>query len=465
MAADINKFYIFRWLEHMGELVDEDITGDSNITWAAYHASKQAEPDFIPAVSSLLPLFNEDSNSTAMMCHALNVVKAAISHLNPTQVPCITMDQPLYALVKQIQWTLPNKYGEDKFVIMLGPLHIEMALWRCLGQWLDGSGWTEAITQAEVASPGVAGAILKAAHVARAKHAHQVTACSLQILLNNAYIRYQESTLPQDCLTYEQWLIKGIADSPMYQYWFITLELELLIVTFLRSVREGKFDLYLASLNELAPYIFALDHTHYARWLSVHLRDMAALQHNHPDIYSEFISGGFVVRKTATRFSAIATDQAHEQNNAMVKGDGGAVGLMDSPSALIRWMVAGPELARLVTEFEENTKSLPSDAQTTRHREQTKSTQVAFHHDVQQLVLVFEEMGNPFTSVDNELLVLDNKDLAASAVIQTVRDIKQKARSSSNNLSMNVSLAERNPSFIQSPVIRCLSLEPHRDKC
>ena len=102
MAADINKFYIFRWLEHMGELVDEDITGDSNITWAAYHASKQAEPDFIPAVSSLLPLFNEDCKSTAMMCHALNVVKAAISHLNPTQVPCITMDQPLYALVKQI---------------------------------------------------------------------------------------------------------------------------------------------------------------------------------------------------------------------------------------------------------------------------------------------------------------------------------------------------------------------------
>ena len=253
MAADINKFHIFRWLEHMGELVDEDITGDSNITWAAYHASKLAEPDFIPAVSSLLPLFNEGSKSTAMMYHALNVVKAAISHLNPTQVPCITMDQPLYALVKQIQWTWPNKYGEDKFVIMLGPLHIEMALWRCLGQWLDGSGWTEAITQAEVASPGVADAILKAAHVARAKHAHQVTACSLQILLNNAYIRYQESTLPQDCLTYEQWLIKGIADSPMYQYWFITLELELLILTFLRSVREGKFDLYLASLNELAP--------------------------------------------------------------------------------------------------------------------------------------------------------------------------------------------------------------------
>ena len=51
MAADIYKFYIFRWLEHMGELVDEDITKDSNITWAAYHASEQAEPDFIPAVS------------------------------------------------------------------------------------------------------------------------------------------------------------------------------------------------------------------------------------------------------------------------------------------------------------------------------------------------------------------------------------------------------------------------------
>ena len=30
------------------------------------------------------------------------------------------------------------------------------------------------------------------------------------------------------------------------------------------------------------------------------------------------------------------------------KGDGGAVGLTENPAALRRWMVSGPEMARLI---------------------------------------------------------------------------------------------------------------------
>ncbi|KAK3700594.1 hypothetical protein QZH41_001584 [Actinostola sp. cb2023] len=55
---------------------------------------------------------------------------------------------------------------------------------------------------------------------------------------------------------------------------------------------------------------------------------------------------GIRVQKTANSFSAIPLDQAHDQNNELIKGDGGAIGLTENPSALLRWMVAGPELAR-----------------------------------------------------------------------------------------------------------------------
>jgi len=37
----------------------------------------------------------------------------------------------------------------------------------------------------------------------------------------------------------------------------------------------------------------------------------------------------------------MAIDQVHEQANAVIKGDGGAVGITEDPSALRRWMVAG----------------------------------------------------------------------------------------------------------------------------
>ena len=51
-------------------------------------------------------------------------------------------------------------------------------------------------------------------------------------------------------------------------------------------------------------------------------------------------------------FTAISIDQAHGQNNTHIKGDGGAVDLTDNPSALRRWMVDGPEVARVTAEFQ-----------------------------------------------------------------------------------------------------------------
>ena len=46
------------------------------------------------------------------------------------------------------------------------------------------------------------------------------------------------------------------------------------------------------------------------------------------------------------------TRHIHEHHNAAVNSDGGAVGLTQSPEALRHWMVAGPELARVTSEFE-----------------------------------------------------------------------------------------------------------------
>ena len=43
----------------------------------------------------------------------------------------------------------------------------------------------------------------------------------------------------------------------------------------------------------------------------------------------------------------LSLDQAHEQLNANVKGDGGVIGLTQNDTALHRWIVAGPDVARL----------------------------------------------------------------------------------------------------------------------
>ena len=48
----------------------------------------------------------------------------------------------------------------------------------------------------------------------------------------------------------------------------------------------------------------------------------------------------------------------------IVKGSGGAIGLTGNPGALRRWMVAGPEIARITTEFEEQAMHQQDDAGT-----------------------------------------------------------------------------------------------------
>ena len=49
-------------------------------------------------------------------------------------------DQPIFVLAKQIQWEWSDIYGEYKFVVMFGGLHIEMAAFLLLGDLLKGSG-------------------------------------------------------------------------------------------------------------------------------------------------------------------------------------------------------------------------------------------------------------------------------------------------------------------------------------
>ncbi len=331
---------------------DESITEDSNVSWASYHACR-SEQVVAPASTALLPLFPDDSKSPGMIRHAMDVIKVAVEELNPGQVPVVTLDQPLYAIAKTIQWSWPERYGEHQFVIILGGLHIEMASLKVIGNWLEDSGWVDALIQANVASPGKAESLLKASHITRTRYAHQVTVSSLYILLKRSYASYNANVeLTDEPQTLEDWCAGRVEVIPQFQFWYIALQLQLLVLTYIRSVREGNVLLYIASLTKLSPWFFTTNHFHYARWVHIHVRDMVRLSEALPEIAAEFTKGNFTVQKTKRLFSSMAIDQAHEQNNAAVKGDGGAVGLLQSPEALRRWMVAGPEIARLIAEFE-----------------------------------------------------------------------------------------------------------------
>ena len=195
---------------------------------------------------------------------------------------------------------------------------------------------------------------IKASNVKRARRAHQLTASALYALLNKAYVEREEMA-SKEAPSFNKWCRERMASSPHFQFWLIALQLELLYLVFVRSFRESDFELYLDAIQKLAAWCFALDHTNYARWLPVHLQDMLSLKEEHPYVYHQFLNYGFVVQKTSRRFSSIAVDQAREQNNALVKGDEGAVGLMQNLIVLRGWLISGPEIATIADEIQQST--------------------------------------------------------------------------------------------------------------
>ena len=94
----------------------------------------------------------------------------------------------------------------------------------------------------------------------------------------------------------------------MAHYWSLVTNLQIGILVFARSVREGNFYLYVQSLRNLLKWFFALDHTNYARWLTIHVFDLIPLPITHSDVYRQTLKGFFSFVKIKRPFPRMALD-------------------------------------------------------------------------------------------------------------------------------------------------------------
>ncbi|KAH3875539.1 hypothetical protein DPMN_038807 [Dreissena polymorpha] len=150
---------------------------------------------------------------------------------------------------------------------MMGGLHIEMAFLKVLGEWLYDSGWITAITTAGEATAGRAGSIQKGASTSRGQWAHQVMVAALYILKCKAFKEYTERVRDSaEKLDFQQWLDMMDNIYPKFAYWNKTMQLEILFffLQFMKSQREANFEMYVECLGKMVPWMFAMNHVHYA---------------------------------------------------------------------------------------------------------------------------------------------------------------------------------------------------------
>ena len=87
-------------------------------------------------------------------------------------------------------------------------------------------------------------------------------------------------------------------------------------------------------------------------------------------------------------------------------------------------MVAGPEMACVVTEFLDgiDKRCLVSDS---RHHEDNPAAQAMLLWHVESLGSSISEMGNPFMDPSGDLLILDTSVVAECTIVESVQTIEK----------------------------------------
>lgn len=101
------KLVEYHWLEDIRQVIEGTSDKMNNLSWAAFHASRQTQQGQVLSHGAVFPLFSDSAHTVAMIRHSINVIRNAVDHLSAGQTPVITLDKPLYAIAKQNQWKWP----------------------------------------------------------------------------------------------------------------------------------------------------------------------------------------------------------------------------------------------------------------------------------------------------------------------------------------------------------------------
>ena len=197
--------------------------------------------------------------------------------------------------------------------------------------------------------------------------------------------------------------------------WFQLIQLETLLFTFIKSLRDADFGLFLDCLKSVNKWMFSLGHPHYACWLTVFIKDLEQLN---PEVLNAFNKGYFTVKPSKRIFSNIGIDQAHEQNNKLVKTHGSAIGILENSNELLRWALSGPVVAELCRDEK------LSEMSSKNYHENTQAFESDFRKDFKSLYTSFHNLGNPFEEKEKNLVQIATKvvlDYEASTSIKNGR--------------------------------------------
>ena len=102
---------------------------EERASFSGFYSRHSSTKSFL-SISQLLPILPESINTPATVRQCARIIVKLKEKLNPSQVPIIAADQPVYGLGKQVQGLNPHEFGNI----------IRMMFLNIIDTWLDGSG-------------------------------------------------------------------------------------------------------------------------------------------------------------------------------------------------------------------------------------------------------------------------------------------------------------------------------------
>ena len=340
----------------------------------------------------------------------------------------VTYDLAIAKPALQIQSQESPTY--DNVFICFGAFHISLAYFGCLGNFVDGSGGPNILTESGVLAPGSLRGFLLGKHYNRCKRLHPLLACAFQSLHFNAFLEMygplseefrhmlheinlnpsplvleafekspQYTKLMTDYQTYCDKTLEGSHDSTQ-KFWMMYVCLVEKFMIFNRACRTNDIILFIYALEQIIPVLFAGNRPNYSRWMVRYHLNLLNAENTHPGVMNMLKDGAFSVRRTKKPFSRTPVDMTLEQtvNADAASRHTGMGAFAHLESARKRWMMTRSIRSAIVSQLllfaglvapEDVTKDLK------KHRV------LKDNEDFQRLVDCIQSTMNPF-ELDNE---------------------------------------------------------------
>ena len=334
----------------------------------------------------------------------------------------ITMDLAAAKIALDIIWHAPNKF--QNVIIHLGGFHIMCSYLGALGKMMSGSGFEDVIMQAGVCAGGSMDKVMNGKHYNRAMRVHQLMLDAVERLLLDTFCDqyYDNLQFPAELETLAAApscdLQQAVLNSDEFhsfvaqfnkfrldvrdgklgntaKFWVIYMECVWHLLRFQRAVKENDFDIYLCSMHNMCSLLFAADHQHYARYLSLYYMQLKNLSQTHPGAEELLRDNGFSVARSAIPACRNAVDVTIEQTiNRAAKTSGGIVGFSRNATAYQRWCITRHTRAAYAQATMDRADLDMTNGDM--HKSLTPSKLKGSEAAVRKLLEAFQQFTNPF---------------------------------------------------------------------